>query len=147
MNEYEIDRIAAAFHQLRPDWPTKQLRTLLTDRLADRPRRDVAVALAWVASESGSASPYRVLENGPWWRAVAADQPDADRRRPPKPEDECPKHRGLGQWAGVCAICRGPKTADEEPGDRDLTRGNSTPQPELVRALRSRLSRIGTLPG
>jgi hypothetical protein len=74
MNEHEIARLAAALHQARPDWPTKQLVTLMGDpRMADRPRRDVFVALAWVACEASSASPYRVLEAGPWWRAAASE--------------------------------------------------------------------------
>lgn len=74
MNSHEIERIADAMHHLRPDWPIKQLKTLMTlPQLADRPRRDVTVALAWVACESGTANPYRVLEAGPWWRAVAID--------------------------------------------------------------------------
>lgn len=74
MNEHEIGRIAAAMNQARPDWPLKQLKTLLADaRMVDRPRRDVFVALAWIASEPNSASPYRVLESGPWWRAAGVE--------------------------------------------------------------------------
>jgi hypothetical protein len=71
MKDHEKDRIAAAFHQLRPDWPTKSIRTLL-DRptLTDRARRDVIVALGWVSAEEGTATPARVLENGPWWKAA-----------------------------------------------------------------------------
>ncbi|HKO27578.1 MAG TPA: hypothetical protein VJU80_08990 [Solirubrobacteraceae bacterium] len=74
MNEHEIERIAESMNRLRPDWPVRQLKTLLSDeRMVNRPRRDVSVALAWVACESGSSSPYRVLENGPWWKAVAIE--------------------------------------------------------------------------
>lgn len=74
MNEHEIERIAAAMNQLRPDWPTRSLKTLLSGpKLADRPRRDVTVALAWVACESGTATPARVLEAGPWWRAATIE--------------------------------------------------------------------------
>lgn len=73
MNTHEIERIAAAMNQLRPDWPTSSLRTLITKSLADRPRRDVAVALAWIACESGTATPARVLEAGPWWKAAAVE--------------------------------------------------------------------------
>ncbi len=52
MNDHEIERIAAAMNMLRPDWPKAQLKTLLKDeRITDRPRRDVSVALAWVACE------------------------------------------------------------------------------------------------
>lgn len=78
MNETERDRIAAAIHQLRPDWPASSLRTLL-DRpaLKDRPRRDVAVALTWVACESKSQTPARVLEAGPWWQAAGTQGTDA----------------------------------------------------------------------
>ena len=74
MNDHEAERIAAAMNHLRPDWPVRQLRTLLASpSLADRPRRDVTVALAWVACESATANPYRVLEAGPWWKAAAVD--------------------------------------------------------------------------
>ena len=82
MNEHEIERISAAMNQARPDWPTKQLRTLLAHpQLADRPRRDVFVALAWVASEPNSATPYRVLEAGPWWKACGVDGTTSGGRR------------------------------------------------------------------
>ena len=73
MNSHEIERIACAMNRLRPDWPEAQLRTLLREKLNDRPRRDVCVALAWIACESNSATPYRVVESGPWWKAAAAD--------------------------------------------------------------------------
>ncbi|WP_418061787.1 hypothetical protein [Pimelobacter simplex] len=73
MNEHEAQRIAGAISRARPDWPERQIMTLIEARLMDRPRRDVFVALAWVASERTTASPYRVLEAGPWWRAVAVD--------------------------------------------------------------------------
>ena len=72
MNENEIERIAHAANALRPDWPIGSIRTLLSKpELAHRPRRDVAVALTWVACESKSKTPARVLEAGPWWQAVA----------------------------------------------------------------------------
>lgn len=89
MNEHEIARLAAALHQARPDWPTKQLVTLMSDaRMVDRPRRDVFVALAWVACEASSASPYRVLESGPWWRAVAVES-DIRRLEHLAPHERC----------------------------------------------------------
>lgn len=73
MNDHDLDRVAAAMNLLRPDWPAKSIRTLLAKRLADRPLRDVVVALAWVACEPASSTPARVLEAGPWWRAAAVD--------------------------------------------------------------------------
>lgn len=73
MNDHEAQRIAAAMHELRPDWPTNSLLTLLRKKLIDKPRRDVTVALSWVACESNSATPARVLEAGPWWRAACIE--------------------------------------------------------------------------
>lgn len=73
MNEHEIERIAAAVHAMRPDWPAGSLRTFIAKNLADKPRRDVAVAFAWVACEANTAKPARVLEAGPWWRAAAVE--------------------------------------------------------------------------
>jgi hypothetical protein len=96
MKQHEADRIAAAMNQARPDWPLKQLATLLADsRITDRPRRDVFVALAWVASEPNSASPYRVLEAGPWWKAAGIEG-SATKRDEPDPIDRC----------SVCALHR-----------------------------------------
>jgi hypothetical protein len=90
MNDHEQARIAECFNRLRPDWPVKQLRTLLADdRMNTRPRRDVTVALAWVACESASASPYRVLEAGPWWRAAAVEDSGGRRFEPLAPADRC----------------------------------------------------------
>lgn len=74
MNDHEAQRIASAMNQLRPDWPVRQLLTLLGDeRMRDRPRRDVLVALGWVACEPATHTPYRVLEAGPWWRAAGIE--------------------------------------------------------------------------
>lgn len=105
MNEHEIARLAAAMHQARPDWPTKQLVTMLgLPQLVDRPRRDVFVALAWVACETGTASPYRVLQSGPWWRAAAVEG-GAQHREPYDASTFCgtcgePRERCERKWAG-----------------------------------------------
>lgn len=91
MNEHEIDRIAAAVNVLRPDWPVNSLRTLLgRAELTHRPRRDVAVALIWVACDSDTKTPARVIENGPWWRAATAGlAEEAHAPRPPKGTEAC----------------------------------------------------------
>lgn len=94
MNDLEIARIAGAVSTLRPDWPTQSLITLLRTKLANRPRRDVAVALVWVACDSDTLTPARVLEAGPWWKATSADGSSSLRT----PYDA----------AGVCAICSHP---------------------------------------
>lgn len=74
MNDEEITRLAAALNLLRPDWPAKSLRTFIAKNLAARPMRDVSVAMVWVAAEPGTAKPARVLEAGPWWRAVMTEE-------------------------------------------------------------------------
>lgn len=80
MNDHEAQRIAAAMHEMRPDWPTNSLLTLLRKQLIDKPRRDVAVALAWIACESNTATPARVLESGPWWKAAGIEGGASQRR-------------------------------------------------------------------
>lgn len=89
MNDHEAQRIAAAANALRPDWPTSSLLTIIRKNLLDRPRRDVAVALAWVACESGTSNPGRVLESGPWWQAAAVDGQTTGRREPFDPATCC----------------------------------------------------------
>lgn len=89
MNDHEADRIAAAANQLRPDWPVTSVRTLIRKHLADRPRRDVAVALAWIACEANTSTPARVLEAGPWWLAAAVDGQTTGRREPFDPLQTC----------------------------------------------------------
>jgi len=81
VNDTEIQRIAAGVAQFRPDWPAKQLETLLRDkRMVDRPRRDVMVALSWIAAERETKNPYRVVEMGPWWQAAAIMSTASERR-------------------------------------------------------------------
>lgn len=97
MNEHEAERIAAAAHQLRPDWPTSSVLTLIRRSLMDRPRRDVAVAIAWIACEAGTATPARVLESGPWWKAAGVDGQTTGMREPYDRErfcDVCGKPHG-----------------------------------------------------
>src|SRR5689334_1162705 len=73
MNDHEAHRIAAAMHELRPDWPASSILTLIRKNLIDKPRRDVTVALSWIACEANSHTPARVLEAGPWWRAAGIE--------------------------------------------------------------------------
>jgi hypothetical protein len=88
MNEHEATRIAAAMHELRPDWPASSIKTLVMKSMADKPRRDVCVALAWIACESNSHTPARVLESGPWWRAAGVEG-SSTKRPEPTPDDRC----------------------------------------------------------
>jgi hypothetical protein len=104
MNENEIGRIAAAANALRPDWPLASLRTLLNKpELVNRPRRDVAVALAWVACETQTKTPARVLEAGPWWQAT-----NTEGRARTSFNVACPEHAGEILPCGRCAAARVP---------------------------------------
>lgn len=130
MNDNETQRIAAAINALRPDWPTQSLATLITSKLGTRTRRDVAVALTWVACDSATRSPARVLEAGPWWNAIA----DADGGAP------------RIDWLDRCVVCNYPEpgcqkvNAADHPfrshrqaqGDRPRQR---TPMPDEIREL------------
>lgn len=128
MNEHEITRIAAAMNHLRPDWPVKQLRTLLADaKIVDRPRRDVCVALAWVACETNTATPYRVLEAGPWWRAAAVEATG-------KPRDDLPTYLRCAVCYQPRARCEAVRFADDDhefrPATTDLKRA-----PDAIHAI------------
>jgi hypothetical protein len=123
MNEHEMDRIADAMHRLRPDWPVKSIRALLAKpELASRARRDVTVALAWVACESDSHTPARVLENGPWWRAAGVE--GSVTKRHPRPEDAC---RTCGAaWSPTCC---------DNPTHRPAPAADHTAHAAAARAL------------
>lgn len=120
MNENETDRIAAMANALRPDWPVASLRALLRrPTLANKTRRDMAVALAWVACESETKTPARVAEAGPWWNATAVDSDGAARYQPPKADQACGKHPG--EWRERCRSCAADRLAPVEEDDGEVT--------------------------
>lgn len=121
MNEHEIERIAAAFHTLRPDWPAASLRTMLTKRAAHMPRRDVCVMLAWIACEPASATPARMFETGPWKRAAAVEGEQSPRN--PRPGE-------------VCHACSKPEQHPYHDEDHPYQRpGQRTPMPADFHAI------------
>lgn len=66
----EAQRLAAMGNVLRPDWPAGSLLTLITQDLKIRSYRDIAIALAFVATDPNSRTPGRLREAGPWWEAA-----------------------------------------------------------------------------
>ncbi len=68
----ETERLAAMANALRPDWPLKSLTTFIVNELTRRTYREVAIALAWVATDPATDTPKRMLEAGPWWNASRA---------------------------------------------------------------------------
>lgn len=130
MNEHDAQRIAAAISQARPDWPARQILTLINSKLADRPRRDVFVALAWIAAESDSTTPYRVLESGPWWKAAGADATDSGSSAIRNPFDR----------ATACDTCSQPEHLHHANSGHKfesvldaMRRRDETPKPALPR--------------
>jgi hypothetical protein len=69
MNQIELARLASAAHEYRPDWPKQSILTSLHP-FAMRAYRDVAVALAWIATDPDTKTPARLHEDGPWWLAT-----------------------------------------------------------------------------
>lgn len=74
MTKTEAERIAAQGHALRPDWPLASLMTILAAHRT-KAYRDVAVALAWIATDPQTQTPGRLNESGPWWKATQAGEP------------------------------------------------------------------------
>ena len=110
MNQTAIVRIAAMASSLRPDWPQSSIVTLLTKHLADRAYRDVAVAMAWIATDPESKTPARLLEQGPWWLAATAGASDTG-QTPTAPKLDtlrCERRGGIkpegdSEHARICA--------------------------------------------
>ena len=111
----ETERLAAMANALRPDWPLKSLTTFIVNELTRRTYREVAIALAWIATDPATDTPKRMLEAGPWWnasRAQAATVSVVVTRCPEHPEHpaaRCPAceeaNRGeVDHQAGVAAV-------------------------------------------
>ncbi len=111
----ETERLAAMANALRPDWPVKSLATFIGNELTRRTYREVAIALAWVATDPATDTPKRMLEAGPWWnasRAQAATVSVVVTRcgdHPEHPAARCPAceeaNRGeVDHQAGVAAV-------------------------------------------
>ncbi len=111
----ETERLAAMANALRPDWPLKSLTTFIVNELTRRTYREVAIALAWIATDPATDTPKRMLEAGPWWnasRAQAATVSVVVTRcgdHPEHPAARCPAceeaNRGeVDHQAGVAAV-------------------------------------------
>lgn len=86
LDDNDVHRLAAMAFALRPDWPLRSCTTFIGENLTGRAFRDVAVALAYIATEPNTATPKRVLEAGPWWRATQAQ---GNTMRPPHRDEAC----------------------------------------------------------
>ena len=97
--ENEIQRLAAMTNQIRPEWPVKSLVTFINRDHAARPYRDLAVALAWIATDARTKTPARLSEAGPWWTATSMTEGQG----PTQSRMRCAEHEG--NHAGHCQIC------------------------------------------
>jgi hypothetical protein len=132
MNDHEIERIAHAFHALRPDWPAASLRTMLTKRAQHMPRRDVCVQLAWIACDPNSSTPARMFETGPWKRAAAIEG------------EQTLRNVKAGQRCNDCGKDEHhPIHADDHPFER--LHAGRTPAPENLRDMVAEAATRGDL--
>jgi len=99
MNDNDLQRLAAMAAALRPDWPISSLATHLLNHHAHRTYRDVAVALAWIATDPATNTPARLTEAGPWWDATHP----AKSARPVTKAHRCIDHPH--QLASHCQNC------------------------------------------
>ncbi|HLU82340.1 MAG TPA: hypothetical protein VKZ43_02975 [Trueperaceae bacterium] len=107
LSRTEVERLAAMANALRPDWPIPSLATHIGAHYVGRAYRDVACALAYVATDAQTQTPARLKEQGPWWRVTEESrQPPVGRRIP------CPDHPE--QPAGRCQPCKDQRATPEQ---------------------------------
>jgi len=70
----EGERLASAVSALRPDWPTSSLYTFIGQR-KERPYRDLALELVYVALDPKTETPARIDEDGPWKQLARTVRP------------------------------------------------------------------------
>jgi hypothetical protein len=112
----ERQRLAAMGNVLRPDWPAGSLLTLITQDLKHRSYRDIAIALAVIATDPNTQTPGRLKEPGPWWEAA----------RPVT--DTAPRGKGR------CPNCNGFHTAQSPCNVRNLNAHHRRPGAAMARA-------------
>src|SRR5690554_2089445 len=110
LSRTEIERLAAMANALRPDWPVRSLCTWLNADHARRPYRDVAVALAYVATDPATQMPKRMNEAGPWWAAVRGATEDGK----PLHYARCEVDGHRSYPASSCGACRADQMAADD---------------------------------
>ena len=116
----ETERLAAMANALRPDWPLKSLTTFIVNELTRRTYREVAIALAWIATDPATDTPKRMLEAGPWWNASRAQAATVSvvvtrcGEHPEHPAARCPlcETRGEVDHDAGCLLYTSPSPRD-----------------------------------
>lgn len=106
-SQIELERLAAAINQLRPDWPRTSLLTYLSEH-ANRAYADLAIAAVAIAVDPASRTPRRMDEAGPWWQLVNQTVTNVVG---PGSEPACPKPGHEHQLARHCSACRSEQLA------------------------------------
>lgn len=70
LTETQIERLAGMTAKLRPEWTARSVKTYIATKHADRAYRDLAVALAFIATDPTADTPARLEQHGPWWAAT-----------------------------------------------------------------------------
>lgn len=123
MNKTEAETIARAINIHRPDWPIRQIVTIIGRDHQHRMRQDVAIALTAAALDPESRTPARINEDDfIGWKlaAIAAgvlslDPADKPTPRPPRAAEACKIH--AGGWRNHCAGCAADAKAHQETTD------------------------------
>ena len=145
IDKADAERIAQAVHDLRPEWPTQSVLTLIgnSEDLRTRAYRDLAVAFAYVACDPASLTPGRVREQGPWWQHTTAQKATVS-----AVTTRCPEHPSNAAWnCPECDADATPPPADwRESVEATLTRRarparrpDPTPDETRRQALRDQL--------
>ena len=97
MTKTEAARLAAMGNALRPEWPAQSILTYLTEYHGQRPYQDVALALAFIATDEATQTPKRLSEAGPWWdvcKTQRATHTPTYLGEPPVNPDDVPAYLG-----------------------------------------------------
>lgn len=103
ISKTQAERLGAMANAIRPDWPIRSLVTMIGKHHQARPYRDLAVALAWIATDPTTKTPGRLAEPGPWWSAAAADTTNPTTSTPPGKCNRCGSFARTP--AGACLDC------------------------------------------
>lgn len=98
MNRPEAEMIATAISHYRPAWLKTSLTTMLSNlppEHRDKPARDIALALTWLAFDPEQQTPRLLREHGPWWNLAALTGPGTQPATPRNPAPVATCHHQL----------------------------------------------------
>lgn len=116
MNEIEINRLAGAMNQLRPEWPVASLRTFLARHFAERAFRDMVVAAGWICADEKTKTPELLRQVGPWWNVgPASSAQSVPRVGPDVGAERCAYAGHEHEQADRCRLCAAERAAGDVP--------------------------------